>query len=416
MLKKLFTIFFFVLILLSDSNAVVLHNDEEPADRPSNNVMGRWNNSTSCIAIGENWVVSTAHQGGGIGSTVLINNTTYVVNEYFLSEGDMALSHITKLNGENANLTDFVEMSIDSKKFINNQAIIGGYGFGRGAGLYTNDILYGYKWSSEQKLRWGTNIITKIDDYHVRSSFNESGTINECGLSAGDSGGGWFIKKNNKWILIGISRGTEHYGESWFRNKIDPLLEDPDGLDAGNINYVANKFNNIIFQYNNESDIIIHSYFDYYWCYENFPITTQNRNKSILKIEIIKDTLNNKNYNIYVNKSQFSDGECDIAYTANPYVFNIIGIKNGEIILNVIVEGVENGGIGFHELKIKIRKIGDVNNSGYADAEDKLYINQSLNGIETPYTTRELDFNGDRVVNSEDKLIMNQILNGIKLN
>ena len=413
MLKIFFISIVFILILSNYSIAIILHDNLEAVNHPLNSVIGKFNNNTGCVAIASDWIVSTIHQGGTVGSIITINEKSYIIDYFCDISVDIKVSHIKNIDNSQANLENFASISNNINQFIGKQIVISGYGSSKGDGLYTNNILYGYKWENNSKLRWGTNTIDTIQEYYINCDFDEMETENECAIGSGDSGGGWFAIENSKWVLIGISKGSEHFNESWFRNKTIPTEDDPDKIIAINISRELPKINSIMEQY--KRDIIINLSLDYNWCYENYSKTTNYKNKSILKIELLQDNLINYTYNIYITKSKFSNGDGKIQSTSNAWKFDIVGLTKGNLIISIIVEGIENGGIGFAETEILIRPIGDVNGNGYVNASDKLEINKVLNGLQTLYNTRELDFNGDGSVTAEDKFIINKILNGIKI-
>jgi hypothetical protein len=84
--------------------------------------------------------------------------------------------------------------------------------------------------------------------------------------------------------------------------------------------------------------------------------------------------------------------------------------------VNVVLIGTDVGGRGEGTHAFTVRMLGDVNYDNTVDAQDKLEINKSLNGLATlpGITVRDLDLTGDGVnVDAQDKLIINQILNGL---
>lgn len=246
--QSLFFIVLTSLVLCEGSAfAVVLHPDGEPnlatwTDRPDANVIGRWGSSASCIAISENAVITTRHQGGGIDTTVEIGGNSYLVADV-CNCGSVDL-RIARLSG--ANLESYTEIFSDTNE-IGQAIIMSGYGDGRGGLLQNGGKTYGYWWdnSSNTTLRFGTNEVDSTADDSTIGSYTSDVVVADFdGLGEGgfttyegasgthDSGGGWFIKVGERWKLAGMTRAVEHFGESWFRNNIFPSVLDPDLIDA----------------------------------------------------------------------------------------------------------------------------------------------------------------------------------------
>ncbi|MFI4913245.1 MAG: hypothetical protein ACIAQZ_16430 [Sedimentisphaeraceae bacterium JB056] len=216
----------FVLILSSTSNALVLHEDREPpvswSGRPSSNLLGRWRTNASCVAVSPDCVATTNHQGGGVGTEVVIGGQTYYVarvERYGTSDVRVAKLRL-------ADLSEYASLYTGSSE-QNKEIVIGGYGKGRGDEL-TNElgIAYGYAWASSGNtvLRWGTN---KVDDADanvngfvcLKADFDDSNffaTDYETVIAGYDSGGGWFIDNGSQWQLAGLTYATSHADEAWF--------------------------------------------------------------------------------------------------------------------------------------------------------------------------------------------------------
>jgi len=241
--------------------SVILHPNGEPnlvtwTDRPDHNVVGRWGSNASCVAVSSNCVITICHSGGGIGTQVELGGKTYTVAETW-NYGTADL-RVAKLYG--ANLTSFVGLYENTDE-IGKEIVIGGYGDGRGAILKTSGITYGYEWdnSTNTTLRLSTNKVEDAEDNSTAGSFTSDIIIGDFdGLNEGeatiyegipadhDSGSGWFIKDGDTWKVAGLSRAVEvhfeqgHegdpdyiiYDQSWFRNRDDPNVLDPDYFDA----------------------------------------------------------------------------------------------------------------------------------------------------------------------------------------
>jgi len=264
----------FLLGIARPAQALVLHPGGEPnlaawTDRPPKNVIGRWGNNASCVAVSPNCVLTTRHQGGGIGRLVEIDGVKYPVTQLWVcGTADLRLA---RLHG--ANLPDFVDLYEQTDE-SGRQIVIGGCGVGAGAPLQTNSRTYGYEWAdyASRALRMGTNRIEDAAAQNELEGFttdivladfdtlgSASSTAYESIPAAYDSGGGWFIKTADEWKLAGLTRAVESHFEaghendpnyilyqSWFRKQDDPILPDPDTVDAVRISSYAQWINNAL--------------------------------------------------------------------------------------------------------------------------------------------------------------------------
>ncbi len=236
---------------------IVMHPGGEPSpawsEKPSSNVIGRWGSNASCTVISADCVVTTVHQGGGVGTNVVIGGKSYKVTRI----ENFQTSDIRVAKLRYADLVDYVSLytgeSEEMKTFV-----MGGYGQGRGTELQTSGITYGYMWdgSANTTVRWCTNYIDSksfmanskdIKNPHplLEADFDGPGlfaTEFEGTLANYDSGGGWFIKSGSTWMLIGISYTVTTHGgspsQSWFKNK-DTLQPSPDKLYAHRVSSYA---------------------------------------------------------------------------------------------------------------------------------------------------------------------------------
>lgn len=237
-----------VLLVNSTVWGIVLHTDDEPADKPSDALVGFWNTFASCVVISPNHVISTRHQDHAGGpNTVTIMGTDYKVADDLSIADDIRISRITTADGQLANLSEYAEIytriNISGKTFA-----IGGYGMVRGAELRTvpGNILYGYSWASNpgNQLHWGKNKVAFYGTDWIAGTFDGPGEgdyiLYEAIPAWFDSGGGWFIEEGGLWKLAGISHGVEHVGQALFRDPVDPADPNADGFDCWRLrNYAA---------------------------------------------------------------------------------------------------------------------------------------------------------------------------------
>jgi len=263
-------------LLSGTALAIVLHPGEcEPnlvewTDRPHDDVVGRWGNNASCVAVSPNCVITTRHQGGGVGTAVRIAGLLYRVEEVWnypdntdpndddYGAVDLRIAKLTA-----ARLKNYVDLYTGKDAdLLDADIVIGGYGLARGAQLKTSGMTYGYAWQDasrygNQYLRWCTNRIDatpnnvaapnnngRMDnnqDCVVADFDNPWTTTYEGAVAVFDSGCGWFIKADEQWRLAGLAWGVEHAenSQTWFRSRDDPNVLDPDEMYALRTNSYA---------------------------------------------------------------------------------------------------------------------------------------------------------------------------------
>jgi hypothetical protein len=239
------TVGIYLLLVPSLGFGIVVHIDETPADKPHDDVLGRWGTSASCVVISGNEVLTTRHQGGGVGTTVHIGGLDYLVDEVTnMGVADLRIAVLTTTEGDPISLTNYVSLYSNTNE-TSKTGTLGGFGKGRGATLYTGGDPYGYGWSGSDNTtqRWGANKVngtsTAEDTYTSDVIYGDFDGIDEgdhvsyeAAPATWDSGGGWFIDIANEWYVAGIIRAVEHSGETWYRNSADPGILDPDTFDA----------------------------------------------------------------------------------------------------------------------------------------------------------------------------------------
>lgn len=188
----------------------------------------------SAVAVAPNYLLSAAHVGGGVGSTMTIGATTYSAMQIYtppVDAGQTVNSDLQLIRLDNA-LPGNATLYSGAFSTGQNTTLLG-YGL-RGtdhSSYYTLDV-------SASGLTWGTNQIsttavrvnstTTSGGPVVHSSvsfamnFNSGATPYEAGFGGGDSGGGTFVKVGSQWQLAGINAyiadspsGSGHYVTSY---------------------------------------------------------------------------------------------------------------------------------------------------------------------------------------------------------
>ncbi len=234
----------------SISFGIILHPDGEPnlavwTDRPDVNVVGRWGSNASCVAVSSNCIITTRHQGGGIGTSVYFGGIQYSVQEVWNEPGaggtgDLRVCRIQRTAGGSTNLADYV-LPYTNTDEQSELCVIGGYGKGRGADVLSGITVIGYEWlgGNNQTQRWGQNKIEStgtgsspgyisdviVADFDAPDTHGSSGAQDyEATLALWDSGGGWFIDDGGEWKVAGLSRGVpDHNEQSWFGDGLDAV-------------------------------------------------------------------------------------------------------------------------------------------------------------------------------------------------
>ena len=245
--KKIIWLIICLLVLLfSHANAIVRHPEDGGSNsfaHPSSNVIGLWGSNASCVAIAPDLVITTRHQGGGVGTTVKIAGGSYRVSKQYIAylgetELDMRIALLS-----DANLTDYVDIYTGSTSdIIDLPIVIAGFGKYRADPIINGGSVCEYEWSdlkSESPL-WCTNICERVDqiwgtNYYVADfdgpdeSIDAEATTYEGSVAEHDSGGGWFVYISGKWKLVGLTTSSERIGTSRFRMYYSGRLRaDPD--------------------------------------------------------------------------------------------------------------------------------------------------------------------------------------------
>lgn len=197
----------------------------------------RFNSNAAAIAIGPNHILTTRHQGGGVGSTVVFpsgpNAGTYTVNSETLIGGANTDLRVLTISGT---LSTYASLYTGST--TGQTALIGGFGPTRGSTFYVNtsNQLIGYSVSTppgnSYSLLFGQNRIDSLGTSGglwnttplLLADFDGPESVSspltgispaatnkvdyEAALAEGDSGGGWFINVSGTWKLVGLSHAS----------------------------------------------------------------------------------------------------------------------------------------------------------------------------------------------------------------
>lgn len=224
-----------LLALTAPGWGIILHPEAEPTQWPGGldlNLVGEWGSNASAVAIGPNHILTTRHQSGGVGTGVIFAGQDFVVeHETPFGQADIRVARIATPGGAPANLSQHVGLyTLTNER--NREIVMVGTGDTRGVTVLDSwDRAKGYTWSSQRELLFGTNEIKSVS-YDETVSGRTSDLLNidfdgpdssgatdyEAAVADHDSGGGWFIQYDGRWLVAGLSAyATDHEGETWFR-------------------------------------------------------------------------------------------------------------------------------------------------------------------------------------------------------
>jgi hypothetical protein len=172
---------------------------------------GRWGLYLG-TAIGPYHFITAKHVGGAVGDPFVIEGTSYTVAELFDdSESDLRIARVTRRLPTAATL--YARPDEEGQNVV-----VFGRGTTRGEPVVADSTLgpqlRGWRWGGpDLRMKWGENRIERSLDGSalgfgtgmlLRCTFDPDQGPNECHLSAGDSGGGLFIRDGPQWKLAGV--------------------------------------------------------------------------------------------------------------------------------------------------------------------------------------------------------------------
>ncbi len=166
-------------------------------DFPDPNIVGKYGNNASCVAISPNCILTTCHQGTS--TKVYFNNVEYnIIKEHRINP--YVDLRICKIDGK---LDSYVRIYSDCNE-------VGLTFYMAGYGKSSNDSINEscYTWEPNNKLIFGQDTVTNNNNSTLASRFVTSA------MTQGDSGGPWLIEKEGKWYVIGLNQSVQRYGKS----------------------------------------------------------------------------------------------------------------------------------------------------------------------------------------------------------
>ena len=211
--------------------------------------------NASSVVVGTNQIITTKHQTNGNPSPSAIfeipsgaNAGIYkTVSETPVPNVDLRVFTVSKLDGSPANFSTFA--NVFTGPLLTYNVVIGGYGrqistpLAGGTGLNvtsspnnnTYDLLQGqnriYGTATDPTYTFGhaTHFILADFDGPTEPGIDGVGKLPfEANVAEFDSGGGWFVKADGMWQLIGVTVGTDtpntaDYGDRLFAAYVTPF-------------------------------------------------------------------------------------------------------------------------------------------------------------------------------------------------
>ena len=226
-------------LLAAPALAVVRHPDAYESSTgdptgPQPTWFARWDDDASAVAVGPNHILTTRHQGGGVGSTVVFptinvppggNTGTYVATAETILGPDLRLVTISGTLSSYASVYD--------GPVLGSSIVLGGFGAQRVSDrVEGNNVLTGYITNynalttvtqNNNPLLLGANRVESeiidegtpylVADFDAPDQAPYSGVFlpptnkvnHEASIGVADSGGGWFFNDNGTWKLVGVN-------------------------------------------------------------------------------------------------------------------------------------------------------------------------------------------------------------------
>jgi hypothetical protein len=169
---------------------------------------GVWQGNFTGTPIAPSYFITANHLGGGIGDTFTFQGVNYTVTNRFLDPNAQDLA-IWQVNGTFPTYAALYTGADEAGQAM----MVFGRGGPPGPNTANGVALNGWQWpNGGTGLTWGTNQVVSagpIQDaptgQYLLYQFDASLGPNTGALTAGDSGGGVFIRKNGVWELAGVN-------------------------------------------------------------------------------------------------------------------------------------------------------------------------------------------------------------------
>ncbi len=199
------------------ARGVILHAKSDRNTRPPHgslvNSGWQWQGQFGAFLgtpIAKEYFVTAGHVGGEPGQPFIFNGQTYTTTAFF--DDPASDLRIWKVDGK---FDTFAPLFKDRTE-VGRSCVLFGRGTARGEPVSVNGQLKGWQWGQRDGVQsWGRNsLVGVIDGGKQRGdllyfNFDQVGNSHEGTLSAGDSGGGVFVRQGSRWRLAGINTSVD---------------------------------------------------------------------------------------------------------------------------------------------------------------------------------------------------------------
>lgn len=212
------------LLLAAPGRAVVFHSTGDPEHNttaPDGDLSGsgwQWQGNWRGFCgtpVAPHWFLTAAHLNGSVGEVFEYAGRAYQTTAVFEDpSSDLALWRVCGTFRSYAPL-------YPAGDEVGKDCVLHGTGLGRGGEVtVVNDtgvvLVRGWRWAENtQRLRWGTNRIAGTIAYGgtpglvLSADFDAAGGAEEAMLTGGDSGGGFFVRRQGTWYLAGVALAVD---------------------------------------------------------------------------------------------------------------------------------------------------------------------------------------------------------------
>ncbi len=206
--------------LAAHAHAIIIHPDTlPPGDVPDAALLACWGANASAVVISPTQVITTAHQGGGVGTVVHVDGASYrVASVTPIAGADLRIAELETPAGDAVSFDRWATLYTGNNP-LGQTVVMAGFGWING-----DHETGGVEWAEPHNNPapgFGANVIDRLTTmnhgpYSSRvwqTDFDRTGYVpGEAALARTDSGGGWFVYADGRWQLVGLGAYVERLG------------------------------------------------------------------------------------------------------------------------------------------------------------------------------------------------------------